>query len=130
MLLVCIKCLLFWNQVRHCLVKFTITILCDFLFRIKSFTFKEQGMIVDLPKVLANGNIAVRILYTKYDNLSYLAKSYYPKAKKPVVAKPSGAVKGEVKENNEPFAVGGHVTITTLNQSAMTKYHPEMERAG
>ena len=31
---------------------------------------------------------------------------------------------------NGPFAVGGHVTITTLNQSVMTKNHPEMERAG
>ena len=31
---------------------------------------------------------------------------------------------------NRPFAVGGHVTSTTLNQSAMTTWHPEMERAG
>ena len=28
------------------------------------------------------------------------------------------------------FAVGGHVTTATLIQSAMTKWHPEMERAG
>ena len=31
---------------------------------------------------------------------------------------------------NRPFAVGGHVTSAILNQSAMTKWHPEMERAG
>ena len=28
------------------------------------------------------------------------------------------------------LTVGGHVTTATLNQSAMTKWHPEMEGAG
>ena len=31
---------------------------------------------------------------------------------------------------NRLFAVGGHVTTATLNQSAMTKWHPEMEKGG
>ena len=30
---------------------------------------------------------------------------------------------------NRFFAAGGYVTTATLNQSAMTKCHPEMERA-
>ena len=29
-----------------------------------------------------------------------------------------------------PFALGSHLTAATLNQSTMTKWHPEMERAG
>ena len=31
---------------------------------------------------------------------------------------------------NRLFAVGGHVITATLTQSAMTKWHLEMERAG
>ena len=30
---------------------------------------------------------------------------------------------------NRLFAVGGHMTTATLNQSAMTKWYPEIERA-
>ena len=33
-------------------------------------------------------------------------------------------------DKNRPFAVWGHVTTATLNRSAMTKWNPEMERAG
>ena len=31
---------------------------------------------------------------------------------------------------NRPFAARGHVITITLNQSAMTKWHPGTERAG
>ena len=41
----------------------------------------------------------------------------------------SSPLKGDVY-NNRPFAVGGHVTTAILNQSAMTKWHPELESAG
>ena len=33
-------------------------------------------------------------------------------------------------ECNRPFAVGGHVTTATFNQSVITKWHPEIERVG
>lgn len=32
--------------------------------------------------------------------------------------------------NNKLFAGVGHVTTTTLNQSAVTEWYPEMSRAG
>ena len=36
---------------------------------------------MELPRVLAVGNVAVRIMHTKYDHLSPLSKSFYPKRK-------------------------------------------------
>ena len=53
-----------------------------FLHRVKSFTFGEPGFTMDIPKALAVGNIAVQLIYTSYDHLSPLAKSYYPKIRK------------------------------------------------
>lgn len=49
--------------------------------RVKSFSFEKMGIAMEIPKVLAVGNVAVRIMYTKYDHLSPLSKSYYPKRK-------------------------------------------------
>ncbi|XP_068762398.1 dynein axonemal intermediate chain 7-like [Montipora capricornis] len=49
--------------------------------RVKSFTFQEIGFSMELPRVLAVGNVAVRIMHTKYDHLSPLSKSFYPKRK-------------------------------------------------
>ena len=36
---------------------------------------------MELPRVFAVGNVAVRIMHTKYDHLSPLSKSFYPKRK-------------------------------------------------
>ena len=36
---------------------------------------------MEIPRVLAIGNVAVRVMYTKYDHLSPLSKSFYPKIK-------------------------------------------------
>ncbi|XP_015750438.1 PREDICTED: axonemal 84 kDa protein-like [Acropora digitifera] len=49
--------------------------------RVKSFSFPEIGFSMELPRVLAVGNVAVRIMHTKYDHLSPLSKSFYPKRK-------------------------------------------------
>ncbi|XP_029189944.2 dynein axonemal intermediate chain 7 homolog isoform X2 [Acropora millepora] len=49
--------------------------------RVKSFSFPEIGFSMELPRVLAVGNVAIRIMHTKYDHLSPLSKSFYPKRK-------------------------------------------------
>ncbi|KAJ7373528.1 Protein casc1 [Desmophyllum pertusum] len=36
---------------------------------------------MEIPRVLSIGSVAVRIMYTKYDHLSPLSKSFYPKLK-------------------------------------------------
>ena len=40
-----------------------------------------MGLTMEIPRVLAVGNVAVRIMDTKYDHLSPLSKSFYPKRK-------------------------------------------------
>ncbi|KAM6984777.1 dynein axonemal intermediate chain 7 [Aplochiton taeniatus] len=42
--------------------------------RFKGFHFKEAGLGFELPKQLAVSDIAVRILHTRYDHLSHLAR--------------------------------------------------------
>lgn len=42
--------------------------------RFKGLNFKEAGMSFELPKLLAVSDIAVRILHTRYDHLSLLAR--------------------------------------------------------
>lgn len=64
---------------------------------------------MEIPKVLAVGNVAVRIMYTKYDHLSPLSKSFYPKLK----VKPPEVVVEEA-EPVEETAVDG-VSISTYN---------------
>lgn len=43
-------------------------------FRFKGFNFEEAGLAFELPKQLAVSDIAVRILHTRYDHLSLLAR--------------------------------------------------------
>lgn len=43
-------------------------------FRFKGFNFEEAGLGFELPKQLAVSDIAVRILHTRYDHLSLLAR--------------------------------------------------------
>lgn len=64
---------------------------------------------MEIPKVLAVGNVAVRIMYTKFDHLSPLSKSFYPKLK----VKPPEVVVEEA-EPVEVTAVDG-VNISTYN---------------
>ncbi|KAL9955781.1 hypothetical protein ACROYT_G037160 [Oculina patagonica] len=49
--------------------------------RVKSFSFEKMGFTMEIPRVLAIGNVAVRVMYSKYDHLSPLSKSFYPKLK-------------------------------------------------
>lgn len=42
--------------------------------RFKSVSFSEAGLSFELPKQLAVSDIAVRILHTRYDHLSSLAR--------------------------------------------------------
>ena len=36
---------------------------------------------MEIPRVLAIGNVAVRVMYTRYDHLSPLSKSFHPRIK-------------------------------------------------
>ena len=49
--------------------------------RVKSFTFEKTGFTMEIPRVLAIGNVAVRVMYTRYDHLSPLSKSFHPRIK-------------------------------------------------
>ena len=49
--------------------------------RVKSFSFEKMGFTMEIPRVLAVANVAVRIMHTKYNHLSPLSKSFYPKRK-------------------------------------------------
>lgn len=43
-------------------------------FRFKGVNYGEAGPSFILPKVLSQSNIAIRILHTRYDHLSLLAR--------------------------------------------------------
>ena len=64
---------------------------------------------MEIPRVLAIGNVAIRVMYTKYDHLSPLSKSFYPKLK----AKPPEVVVEEAPLAEETDVDGviflGHV---------------------
>lgn len=47
----------------------------------KSFSFEKLGFTMDIPRVISIGSMAVRVMYTKYDHLSPLSKSFHPKLK-------------------------------------------------
>ena len=85
---------------------FLILIECVFadfsLPRVKSFSFEKMGFTMEIPRVLAVGNVAVRVMYTRYDHLSPLSKSFYPKIK----AKPPEVVVEEVPPAEETGADG------------------------
>ncbi|XP_050403844.1 dynein axonemal intermediate chain 7 [Patella vulgata] len=49
--------------------------------RIKPFEFTEKGFTFDIPRMLSLNDCAFRILFTKYDHLSYQSSALYPKRK-------------------------------------------------
>ena len=70
--------------------------------RVKSFSLEEMGLTMEIPRVLAIGNVAIRVMYTKYDHLSPLSKSFYPKIK----VKPPEVVVDEAPTAEEKDADG------------------------
>ena len=79
--------------------------------RVKSFSFEKMGLTMEIPKVLAVGNVAVRIMYTKYDHLSPLSKSFYPKFK----VKPPEVVVEEAEPVEETAVDGVSILESTHN---------------
>ncbi|XP_045892908.1 dynein axonemal intermediate chain 7 isoform X2 [Micropterus dolomieu] len=85
--------------------------------RFKGFNFEEAGLAFELPKQLAVSDIAVRILHTRYDHLSLLARMAHLRIHTPshrslagdeevpagIDVPQQGELKGEgkVKEGNE-----------------------------
>ncbi|XP_061922472.1 dynein axonemal intermediate chain 7-like isoform X1 [Entelurus aequoreus] len=74
--------------------------------RFKYLNFGEVGMGIELTKQLAGSDIAVRILYTRYDHLSILSKMTHMTMPLPPVSSLSKAEEvppeqGEAKENQE-----------------------------
>ena len=57
---------------------------------------------MDIPRVISIGSMAVRVMYTKYDHLSPLSKSFYPKLK----VKPPEVVVDEVVPAEEADGEG------------------------
>lgn len=53
-------------MISHCPVRF------------KGFFFEDTGLGFDLPKQLAVSDVAIRILHTRYDLLSLLARMPQP----------------------------------------------------
>lgn len=72
--------------------------------RVKSFSFEKMGFTMEIPRVLAIGNVAVRVMYTRYDHLSPLSKSFHPRIK----VKPPEVVVEEVPpaEETDPDGTG------------------------
>lgn len=68
----------------------------------KSFSFEKMGLTMEIPRVVAIGNVAIRVMYTKYDHLSPLSKSFYPKIK----VKPPEVVVDEAPVAEETDADG------------------------
>lgn len=52
-------------------------------FRFKGFNFEEAGLDFKLPKQLAVRDVGVRILHTRYDHLSLLARMAHPRMHTP-----------------------------------------------
>ena len=61
-----------------------------------------MGFTMDIPRVISIGSMAVRVMYTKYDHLSPLSKSFYPKLK----VKPPEVVVDEVVPAEEADGEG------------------------
>lgn len=57
---------------------------------------------MDIPRVISIGSMAVRVMYTKYDHLSPLSKSFHPKLK----VKPPEVVVDEVVPAEEADGEG------------------------
>ena len=62
--------------------------------RIKSLTFEKKGIVLDIPKSLSVGNVAVRCIFTNYDHFSEKCRLFYPRPKvvPAVVAEPQPVV--------------------------------------
>ncbi|XP_055046477.2 dynein axonemal intermediate chain 7 [Misgurnus anguillicaudatus] len=73
--------------------------------RFKSFQFQEVGLGFELPKPLAVSDIAVRILHTRYDHLSYRSeRKQIEKKKKSMMGDactPSASTESSTAEQNE-----------------------------
>lgn len=61
-----------------------------------------MGFTMDIPRVISIGSMAVRVMYTKYDHLSPLSKSFHPKLK----VKPPEVVVDEVVPAEEADGEG------------------------
>ena len=47
----------------------------------KSLTFEKKGIVLDIPKSLSVGNVAVRCIFTNYDHFSEKCRLFYPRPK-------------------------------------------------
>ena len=47
----------------------------------KSISFEKKGITLDIPKSLSVGNVAVRCIFTNYDNFSEKCQLFFPRAK-------------------------------------------------
>ena len=48
----------------------------------KSVDFLSEGFMVEIPKSLVLADVAIRLLYRKYDTMSPRCSTFYPKTKK------------------------------------------------
>lgn len=88
------------------------------ILRVKSFSFEKMGFTMEIPRVISIGNVAVRVMYTKYDHLSPLSKSFYPKVK----VKPPEVVVEEVPPAEEADGEGVMFLICYLSVSFFLDY--------
>lgn len=49
--------------------------------RMKSLAFEKKGIVLDIPKSLSVGNVAIRCIFTNYDHFSVKSRLFYPRAK-------------------------------------------------
>ncbi|KAK5895995.1 hypothetical protein CgunFtcFv8_009642 [Champsocephalus gunnari] len=79
--------------------------------RFKGLHFEEAGLGFELPKQLAVSNIAVRILHTRYDHLSTLARMADLRINTPLPRSLAGGeeVPAEIPEQGETKRKGGAV---------------------
>lgn len=47
----------------------------------KSLAFEKKGIVLDIPKYLSVGNVAIRCIFTNYDHFSEKSRLFYPRAK-------------------------------------------------
>lgn len=90
--------------------------------RVKSFSFEKMGLTMEIPRVLSVGNVAVRVMHTRYDHLSPLSKSFYPRRKvkppevvveeAPAVDETNGDGTGEDNEGDDKE--GGDDTLEAM----------------
>ncbi|XP_068442199.1 dynein axonemal intermediate chain 7 isoform X2 [Clinocottus analis] len=98
--------------------------------RFKGLTFEETGLSFNIPKQLAVSNVAVRILHTRYDHLSLLARMSLLRIDTPRHRSLAGGEEvpagvdvpeqeetgGEVKEDNETQQHGRDEEVRDLDE--------------